>query len=146
MTHDDDLPDDGNRGADGISVADEGDGTLVTLWGEVDASLREQASASMIEVARRGGPVVIDASRVRFIDSTGIAFVIQLHRLGDEGAQLCTLRNPPHHVLDLLEMVGLQGHLRIERTDEALAASSGPATGRSASGDAALADLAPTVA
>ena len=102
-------------------VTRHGEGSLVTLIGEIDAALRETASASMVEIVRRGGPVVIDAGGVTFIDSSGLAFVLQLHRVVEEDGQSCTLRNPPAMLLETLELIGMGGRLRVDTTDEELA-------------------------
>lgn len=100
----------------GIRVDPEAGGSLVTLWGEIDASLRGDASASMVEVISRGGPVVIDTSAVTFIDSSGLAFVLQVYRLAEEAGQRVTLRDPAPLVLDLLAMIGLEGRLPVEQS------------------------------
>jgi len=106
-----------------IVVTARGDGSLVTLHGEIDATLRTEASMSMVEVVRRGGPVVVDASGVTFIDSSGLAFVLQLHRLSEEAGQRCALLDPPALVLELLDLIGMGGRIPLEFTpgDAALA-------------------------
>lgn len=112
---------DGVEVSGSIVVAELGDGSLVTLVGEIDAALRETASASMVEIVRRGGPVVIDAGGVTFIDSSGLAFVLQLHRVVEEDGHTCTLRHPPATVLETLELIGMAGRLRVEDADDELA-------------------------
>lgn len=98
-----------------ITVAPLDEGSLVSLVGDVDGSLRDQASMAMADVLRRGGPVVVDLAGVTFIDSSGLAFVLQLHRLGlDDPSQPCVLRDPPTLVLDLLEVIGLAGQVSLE--------------------------------
>ena len=106
MDHDD-VQHTGSGAHSGIRTSEEGAGTLVVLWGEVDASLRDEASMSMVDVVRRGGPVVIDVSGVTFIDSSGLAFILQLHRLGEESGLPVALRDPSPLVVDLLEMIGM---------------------------------------
>lgn len=98
----------------GIEVCDDPDHARVRLWGEVDASLRDQASVAMVALARHGGPYVIDVSDVTFIDSSGIAFVLQLHRLATEEGSKAILRDPPGRVTDMLELVGLSGSIPCE--------------------------------
>ena len=89
-------------------------GSVVRLWGEVDVLLRDQASAALVRLLERGGPYVIDLADVTFIDSSGLAFIIQLHRLaGDEGTHL-VLRDPPTLVLDLLDLMGVPGSIPLE--------------------------------
>lgn len=101
----------------GIEVSPFEDGSVVTMWGEVDGSLREQAGLSMAEVVGRGGPVVVDMSRITFIDSSGLAFLIQLHRLSvEEPAQRVVLRDPPVLVLEMLDMLGLSGQVPLDFT------------------------------
>lgn len=98
-----------------ITVGPHGDGSLVRLVGDIDGALREQASLVMTEVLSRRGPVVVDLSHVTFIDSSGLAFVLQLHRLGTEDpTQTCTVLNPPALVLELFDMIGVLGELRLE--------------------------------
>jgi len=61
------------------SITVQGDETLtvVRLAGEIDASLREEASRALAELLTRRTAVVVDLGQVRFIDSTGIAFLLQ---------------------------------------------------------------------
>ncbi len=99
-----------------ISVTDDGEASVVTLLGEIDATLRDAASASMVQVVRHGGPVVVDAAGVTFVDSSGMAFLLQLHRLGEESGQRCALRDPPALVLELLEVLGMDGRIPLEFT------------------------------
>lgn len=115
--------------AGAIEVSPEGDGTLVTLRGEIDGSLRDQAGLSMAQVVSRGGPVAVDLADLTFIDSSGLAFLIQLHGLSrEEPRQHLVLRNPPTLVLDLLEMVGLGGEIALDFTPgDAEPAESAPA-------------------
>ena len=89
----------------GIEIS-EGFGSLIRLWGDVDASLRDQASAAMAEVLQRGGPYVIDVSEVSFIDSSGLAFILQLHRVAADEDTHVVLRDPPTLMLDMLDLIG----------------------------------------
>lgn len=102
--------------AGSIIVTARDDGSLVTLQGEIDATLRAQASSSMVEVVRRGGPVVVDAAGVTFIDSSGLAFVLQLHGLAEEAGQSCSLLDPPALVLELLDLIGMSGRIPLRFT------------------------------
>ena len=82
--------------------------TVVELWGEVDATLRGDASlalAGILDLDARS-PIVIDASGVTFIDSAGVAFLVQLCAIGrDEGLELALL-HPPALVAEVLRTVG----------------------------------------
>lgn len=80
---------------------------VVCLVGEIDASLRESASASMGIALMSGLPLVVDASEATFVDSSGVAFVLQLHLAATEAGVPMTLHDPKNVLRDLLDMVGL---------------------------------------
>jgi anti-anti-sigma factor len=106
--------DDDRHALGGIEVADDDATALVRLWGDVDASLRDQASAAMVELLRRGGPYVVDVAELTFIDSSGIAFILQLHRLATDEGSTAVLRDPTGLVTDMLELIGLSGTIPCE--------------------------------
>lgn len=85
--------------------------TVIVFVGEVDAALRAEASASMGAALVTGLPVVVDSSQVTFIDSSGLAFVLQLHLATTEAGIPLTLRDPHRVLRDVLDMVGLGGEL-----------------------------------
>ena len=81
--------------------------THVALRGEIDAALRDQASEAMVFVVSANSPVVADVADVTFIDSSGLAFLVQLHRLCAESGLELELRDPSQNILDLLEILGM---------------------------------------
>ncbi|WP_028045980.1 STAS domain-containing protein [Cellulomonas sp. URHE0023] len=87
--------------------------TVVSLVGEVDAALRDDASASMARALVTGSPVVIDSTDATFIDSAGLAFVLQLSRAASEAGIAVSLRDPHRVVHDVLDMIGLGGELPV---------------------------------
>ncbi|NTW42132.1 MAG: STAS domain-containing protein [Cellulomonadaceae bacterium] len=98
----------------GLDAVDDGDGTLVRMWGDVDASLRNQASAVMAKALQHDGQVVVDASGVEFIDSTGLAFILQLLRAADEDGRRVVLRDPPALILEMFDLLGIGGQVPLE--------------------------------
>lgn len=96
-----------SRPVGGITVAETADATVAHLWGEIDESLREEASSALTRALDRNLPVVLDTRQVEFIDSTGVAFLIQFCRVGREEGLEVHLRNPPQVVTDVLDMLGL---------------------------------------
>ncbi|MBD8078532.1 STAS domain-containing protein [Cellulosimicrobium arenosum] len=102
--------------ASGIAYAPSADGPVVTMWGEIDASLRDRASEAMGYVLDTAGGVVVDVADVTFIDSSGIAFIIQLYMLGEEEARHVVLRDPSANMLELLEVIGMAGRIPVVRT------------------------------
>lgn len=113
-------PGDGEVG--GIDVREDGERTLVRMWGEVDAALRDQASLAMVQCLQRARPVTVDAGALTFIDSSGLAFVLQLHKVGQDDGMPLVLRDAPDLLTDLLEMVGMAGAIQLESTDDGQAA------------------------
>ncbi|MGF0117139.1 STAS domain-containing protein [Promicromonospora sp. Marseille-Q5078] len=93
--------------AGGIALVERADVSVVDMWGEIDIALRNEASAALARAFERDLPVVVDTSRVTFIDSAGVAFLVQLCRIGrDEGLRV-SLHRPPAAVLDVLRMLEL---------------------------------------
>ncbi len=91
----------------GIEVVVVDGSAWVRLHGEIDVALRDQASESMAAALSAPGPVVVDATDVTFIDSSGAAFVLQLCLAARESGQHVTLRDPQRVVLDILQMLGV---------------------------------------
>lgn len=103
----------------GIDLIRAADLSVVQMWGEIDAALRSEASAALAGALERDLPVVVDATRVDFIDSAGVAFLVQLCALGrDEGLEV-ELHNPPQVVAEVLTLVGVDGHITDDRTPHA---------------------------
>jgi anti-anti-sigma factor len=100
----------------GISYEATPEGSLITLWGEIDAALRDRASDAMAQVLTHPGPVTIDVGQVTFIDSSGIAFILQVYMLGSEDGRAVVLQDPTTSLEDLLEMIGMGGTIPVVRT------------------------------
>ena len=88
--------------------------TVIVLVGEIDAALRDEASACMGLALVAGDPIVLDSTQATFIDSSGIAFVLQLHLAATEAGIPVTLLDPHRVLRDVLDMVGLSGELPAE--------------------------------
>jgi len=97
-----------------IRVEAQGPDTCVRMIGEVDSALRQQASDSMGLALMAGRPVVLDAGDVTFIDSSGLAFVLQLARATAEAGVELRLRDPDRVVGRALELVGMARAIRAE--------------------------------
>ncbi|WP_426593949.1 STAS domain-containing protein [Cellulomonas sp. McL0617] len=99
--------------AGAIRVEAQDCGTVIVLVGEIDGALRDDASASMGQALVTGSPVVIDTTLATFIDSTGLAFVLQLSRAAAEAGIAVSLRDPHRVLTDVLELIGLGGELPV---------------------------------
>ena len=94
----------------GVEVVD--GSTVVSLVGEIDADLRAQASDCMGIALMHGLPIVVDASAATFVDSAGVAFVLQLYMAAREAEIPVSLHDPGHVLREVLSMVhaGADGH------------------------------------
>jgi len=108
------VNDENRTASGGIEVSEDETRSLVRLWGDVDASLRDQASMAMVALLHRGGPYVIDVSDVTFIDSSGIAFILQVHRMATDEGSTAVLRDPPALVIEMLDLIGIGGTIPFE--------------------------------
>lgn len=96
-----------NSKTGGIELDEEPRATVVRLWGEIDVALRDEASAAMASALQRNLPVVIDTRDVSFIDSTGIAFLVQFYNIGSAEGLAVSLPDAPERVTSVLELLGL---------------------------------------
>lgn len=87
---------------------------MVTLWGEIDGSLRNDASAVLAAALERDQSVIIDLGDVTFMDSTGIAFLVQFCTIGAEEGLDVKVQRPPSLVRDVLEMLGVAEMLGLQ--------------------------------
>ncbi len=94
---------------------------VVRLWGEIDHSLRPDASEAMMALLGHDGPVVADLADLTFIDSAGLAFLLQLQRWCADGGHRLVLADPPVLLLDLLDAVGASDAVDLEFRPGALA-------------------------
>jgi anti-sigma B factor antagonist len=87
-----------------IAVERCGSHTVVLVAGEIDLATRDQLRECL---APLHGDVVVDLSRVTFLDSSGIATIVaQAARLADDGATL-KLRRANVIVARVLHITGL---------------------------------------
>jgi anti-sigma B factor antagonist len=95
-----------------ISTASDPDGsTLLTLSGELDSSNVDQLNeATRSILAKRPSRFVFDLAELRFMDSAGIAVLVQVAT----EVETVLVRNPPPIVKRLIEVTGLTGVLQIE--------------------------------
>jgi len=92
---------------DAIAVQVIDGSTVIHLVGEIDAELRTQASDTMGLALLHDLPVVVDATRATFVDSAGIAFILQLRMAAHEAGIPVTLRDPRGVLAEVLTLVGV---------------------------------------
>ena len=75
--------------------------------GELDLAVADQLGLALEEARQAGSSVLISLSSCEFIDSTGIAAIIDAwKRLDDDGRRL-VVAEPTDQVVRLLEIVGI---------------------------------------
>ncbi|MGO9343067.1 MAG: STAS domain-containing protein [Acidimicrobiales bacterium] len=95
-------------------VSSLGTEAVVALSGELDVASSQGFTEELIGLIEGGTTeLVIDLTRLDFIDSTGLSAILQANRKLDGKGQL-VLREPSPLVRQVLEVTGLTGALRIE--------------------------------
>ena len=85
---------------------------LISIAGELDMSNIEGASESLKRCVSKadGAPVVFDLAELRFMDSSGIALLLQVA----EPRGSVVLRNVPGLIRRIIDATGVQGVLEVE--------------------------------
>lgn len=88
------------------------------LSGEIDLSNVDQLAAALVGEVRQGNHLILDCSNLRFIDSTGMAALINISKgLGAKGR--LTLRTVPPQVAKAVRVLGLDRMPNLEIADPA---------------------------
>jgi len=95
--------------------------TVVTPEGEVDIATVGPFRVALADAARQSERgVLVDLSRVTFIDSTGLGALVDLHhRLRREMRRLAVIAPAGSAAAVLLDLTGLKGQLPLFATREA---------------------------
>jgi anti-sigma B factor antagonist len=90
---------------------------VLALSGEVDLAQSDKVVArgeSLLQTAVAGQRLVIDMSKVRFIDSSGLSGLLRLRRLAEQRGVGVSLRAVPDQVAALLRLAGIDQVLPAE--------------------------------
>ena len=107
----------------GIHVEPGEGAVVVSLRGDIDAALRDDASLAMAGALVDGRPILIDATEATFVDSAGVAFVLQMHLAASEAGIPVTLLDPGRVLVGVLETLELADAIAHERPDGSTAAT-----------------------
>jgi anti-anti-sigma factor len=117
-----------NKSADrdllSVEIAQPGNGlAIVALAGELDLSTIPGLESLLLEQIRGQERVVVDLTRLTFIDSSGIGLLIRAHQTANGSGELHTVISPGSQVERVFELAGIGRALPIflER-DAAIAA------------------------
>jgi anti-anti-sigma factor len=90
----------------------------IALWGDVDLDRKDEleALARWYEVDSCAD-VSLDMSRVTFLDSTGLSFMVHLRNVADARLGHVQVIDPPDCVCRLLRLVNLDGRFLLLNTE-----------------------------
>ncbi len=86
--------------------------TRVTLGGEVDETVSHRFVELWEQVLTPGKVVELDMRQVTFLNSTGVAALVQGHHLAQAANSTLTIINPSPIVQRVLEICGIDHHLQ----------------------------------
>ncbi len=93
----------------------------VRLWGEIDhhsaATLRGDIDTLIYE--KRPGRLLLDLSRVGFMDSSGLGLIIGRYSLMRELGGSMAILDPTEPIVKILNLAGIKRIIAIEKTKEA---------------------------
>jgi len=88
-------------------VTEEGAAIIVTLEGDVDLSSSPHARKTLLECVSKGRPVIVDMAGVSYIDSSGVASLVEslqgARKVGGEFS-LAAVSEPALRVLQLARL------------------------------------------
>jgi len=91
------------------------EGVVLALTGELDLASSPVLDRQLRELeGTNPGRLVIDLSRLDFMDSTGLAVMIRAQRAAQANGHRLSLRHGPTHILRLFELTGLLDHFTFE--------------------------------
>jgi anti-sigma B factor antagonist len=87
---------------------------VLKLTGEVDVHAARRLSEPLSSLLGSSAPaIIVDASGVTFMDSTGLGALMRVHERLDRQGRALILVCPPGPVRRLLELTGLMDALRV---------------------------------
>jgi anti-sigma B factor antagonist len=108
-----------------INSSDQGNIKIIALTGEVDLSTSPRVRDALLDCILGGLGVVVDLSQVAYIDSSGVASLVEAFQNAKSRGQAFTLANVGETPLRVLKLARLDQVFVIHGTvDEAIAALS----------------------
>lgn len=94
-----------------VDLSEEGDLTILTVRGELDAYSAPTLDAAFDRALSDGAQrLVLDLSEVGFIDSSGLRSMIRARKQVGEAPEALRIRNPQPATVRLLDITGLTDH------------------------------------
>lgn len=106
-------------------------GIVVALAGELDLMVEDRAAQALRDAAAGDPPVlIVDLSRLGFIDSTGVRLLIDANRRARAGGRRLVLVLGKPEAQPLLSISGIDQHLEtVERLEDIVALAPSPSAG-----------------
>jgi anti-anti-sigma factor len=95
-----------------LTISHGQDGHCLVLDGDLDSQTAPRLDAAVQRSVV--DELVIDLTRVGFVDSSGLRVLIAAHASHDEEGRRLVLRSPGPAVLRLFEITGLSEHFHLE--------------------------------
>jgi anti-sigma B factor antagonist len=96
-----------------VTVHREGSVEVVAVHGEVDLATADSVRAELRMAFERSRSVVLDLRDVGFMDTQGLAVVIEVQQASAEDGGTFAITRAPDHVHRLFDMIGLTPRLTI---------------------------------
>jgi stage II sporulation protein AA (anti-sigma F factor antagonist) len=103
-------------------VHSEGSAEIVVVRGEIDLATADAVRADVRAAFERSQTVVLDLREVDFMDTQGLAVVIEAQRAAADDGTRFAITRAPEHVHRLFDMIGLTPKLTV--VDDPAAAAS----------------------
>lgn len=97
-----------------LVVAPAGSDLVVAAKGEIDMESSPRLLAEIRRALKQAPSLLVDLAEVTYIDSSGIAVLVQGLRAAVRERRQFALRRPSPKVLAVLDLADLQGLFRIE--------------------------------
>ena len=96
-----------------VVVHSEGSAEIVVVRGEIDLATADAVRADLRAAFERAQTVVLDLREVTFMDTQGLALVIEAQQDADDNGTRFAITRAPEHVHRLFDMIGLTPRLTI---------------------------------
>ena len=98
-----------------ISIGESNGARVVRVSGDVDLYTSPRLRTAVLrEIAKGRGQVAVDLSRVRYMDSSGVATLVEGHRAAGKKRTTFAIVSPSKSVMKVLELTRLNSvfHIR----------------------------------
>jgi anti-anti-sigma factor len=96
-----------------VAVHSEGSAQVVVVRGEIDLATADAVRADLNAALERSETVVLDLREVAFMDTQGLAVVIEAQQAAADTQTRFAIARAPDHVHRLFDMIGLTPRLTV---------------------------------